>query len=76
MSKNLFEEIQSRIQRDIAHYGGRLPERVALAWSGYLAALIEWNLISVSENDQLIGLLPPIDNDPAIAILLGRQDEF
>jgi hypothetical protein len=72
--KPYFDEIQSRIQRDVAYYNGKLPERFALVWNGYLAALIEWGLISVSEHEQLLKLLPHIDDDPAVAILLGRSD--
>ena len=71
-----FEELQNRIVRDVDHYDGELPERFALVWNGYLAALIEWGFISVSEHEQLLKLLPPIDDNPAVTILLGRSDEY
>jgi hypothetical protein len=73
--KPSFDEIQRRIQRDIVHYHGKLPERFALVWYGYLAAIIEWGLISVYEHEQLLKLLPPIEDNPAVTILLGRSDE-
>lgn len=74
--KPTVEELRKRIKRDIEHFGGRLPERVALAWSGYLAALIEWGLVSVPDFDDLSRLVPHIEDDPAVAILLGRpRDE-
>jgi hypothetical protein len=69
-----FQELRGRIQRDLEHFGGKLPERVAISWSGYLAALIEWGMISVADHKQLCALLPHIDDNPAVAILLGRED--
>jgi hypothetical protein len=71
--KPSFDETKDRIDADSAHYGGTLPERAAIAWYGYLAALIEWGLISPSEHKRLTELLPPVDNNPASAILLGRE---
>ena len=67
------DEIKNRIWKDIDFYNGALPERVALSWSGYLAALIEWGLISPKEHDSLSDILPSIQNNPAIHILLGRE---
>lgn len=69
------EEIRSRIMRETGHFGGVMPERTALAWDGYLAALVEWGLISVSEHAQLCDLLPKIEDNPVLRILLGREDE-
>lgn len=40
-------------------------------WSGYLAALIEWGMISPDEHQQLLSILPAVDNCPSVAILLG-----
>jgi hypothetical protein len=69
-----FEELRDRIQEEFSHFGGNLPERTALAWDGYLAALIEWGLISVTDHDRLCKMLPPIEDSPVIAILLGRSE--
>jgi hypothetical protein len=68
-------EMRTRILREIRHYRGNLPERVAIAWDGYLAALIEWDLISVKDHSELVDLLPDIENNPIIDILLGRNSE-
>jgi hypothetical protein len=68
------DELRSRILRDTEHYGGKLPEKAAIAWSAYLAALIEWGLISPSQHQALCELLPKIEDDPALGILLGRPD--
>lgn len=68
------EELRNRIQRDLKHHTGSLPEKVAVAWSGYLAALIEWGLLSVAEHQSLCALLPKIEDDPAVGILLGKSD--
>jgi len=70
-----FAELENRIRRDIKHFGGNLPERNSIAWSGYLAALVEWGLISASEDERLVNLLPKVEDNPAVKILLGRPDE-
>jgi hypothetical protein len=67
------DELKARIDADVRHLGGVLPERNAIAWRGYLAALLEWNLISVALHDDLLRLLPPIDDDPVVDILRGRE---
>ncbi|MEA2758067.1 MAG: hypothetical protein QOH65_680 [Methylobacteriaceae bacterium] len=73
--KPTFEELRSRLGVDVAHYKGQLPERVALVWYGYIAALFEWSLISLPEYDQLIAMLPQIPENPVVPIFLGRGDE-
>lgn len=70
-----FEELKHRIQVDIDYLGGQLPEPNALVWYGYIAALIEWGLITVSEHDQLRDMLPDIPNNPVKSVLLGRSEE-
>jgi hypothetical protein len=67
-------ELHGRIQGDIEQYRGALPERVAIAWSGYLAALLEWDLVTVVDHDRLTSLLPPVDDNPVYHILVGRGD--
>lgn len=75
MEKPTKSELERRIGSDILHYKGDLPERVAIAWSGYIAALLEWGLLSVGEHDALHALLPAVGNDPVYDIMLGRNDE-
>jgi hypothetical protein len=66
-------EIANRIQADNQHFGGTMPEATAISWRGYLAALLEWNLIPVAAYDDLLTRVPPVKDDPAIAILTGRE---
>ncbi len=66
-------ELGERILADVRHFGRGLPERNAIAWRGYLAALLEWDVISVAHHDDLVRLLPTIVDDPVTDILLGRE---
>jgi hypothetical protein len=66
------EEMLQRIQRDIVSYSGVLPERVAIAWRGYLAGLIEWGILDVASHDRAVALLPEIKDDPVVDILRGK----
>jgi hypothetical protein len=73
-SKPSAEELRERIQADIRFYGGVLSERATLVWDGYLAALLEWGLISVSLHCELIDMYPRLENNPVDGILRGRGD--
>jgi hypothetical protein len=68
------DELDQRIAVDRKHFGGQLPERVAIAWRGYCAGLLEWGVIDVKHHDRLLQSLPDIENDPVRDILLGRED--
>jgi hypothetical protein len=72
-SNDMAGEIAYRIQADAKHFDGVLPEKYAIAWRGYLAALLEWNLISNLQYEALLDHIPPIEDDPAVAILRGRD---
>lgn len=74
-NKPTFVELSRRIRKDIRYYEGSLPERVAIAWSGYLSALLEWGLISVSDDEELHALLPKIEKNPVYDIMVGRPDD-
>jgi hypothetical protein len=67
-------ELAHRIRADLKHYSGSLPERVAIAWRGYLAAMLEWHLISPAGHDELLRNVPPIADDPVLDILRGRDE--
>ena len=67
-------ELRSRIERHLAITDPIARDRLAIAWSGYLAGLIEWGLLSVSEHAELCELIPPIEDDPSVQILLGTPD--
>jgi hypothetical protein len=66
-------ELTGRIRADESHFGGTLPERFAIAWRGYLAGLLEWGVIDPPTHTALSALVPPVDDDPATAILQGRD---
>ena len=66
-------EISLRIRADLTHFNGVMPERNTIAWRAYLAALLEWDVIGLEHYDGLVALLPTIGDDPAQAILLGRD---
>lgn len=71
MEKPTALELQERIERQMS-----LCEFGALdsaCWRGYLAALIEWNLLTPNEHRRLIDMLPELDADPSLPILLGRE---
>jgi hypothetical protein len=68
------EELEYRIKNDIKFFGGTMPERNAIAWASYLAALTEWSLLPAGDYWDLRELLPKIDDDPSIAILNGRDE--
>jgi hypothetical protein len=70
---DLSQELSDRIQADIDHFAGGLPERNAIAWRGYLAAMLEWNQISTADYEGLLSRLPPVEDDPSVAILRGRD---
>lgn len=71
--KDISAELLYRINADIEHFGGKMPEKTAIAWRGYLAAMLEWNLILPAQFDALTARIPSIDDDPAVAILRGRD---
>ena len=68
-------EIKSRIDADAKALGGNLPDRFALAWHGYLAALLEWQIIGIPQYDELYEILPEIDEpNPITTIFTGRGE--
>jgi hypothetical protein len=71
--RDIAAELTHRIHADVEHFGGTLPERTAIAWRGYLAAALEWNVITVEQYDSLLTHVPSVSDDPAIAILRGRD---
>lgn len=72
-SRDVVTELSYRIQADIDHFGGNMPEITAVSWRGYLAAMLEWNLIPVAAYDELLARIPAVKDDPAVAILMGRE---
>lgn len=75
MSNEDFEGLYIRIQEDVAFFQENMPEKNAIAWHGYLAGLLEWGVLSVSQFDRLLALLPPPVDDIVQTMLLGREND-
>lgn len=71
--ESIKNELTYRLEQDLNYFKQKMPREVAIAWRGYFAALLEWDVIDISTHDSLWDLLPDIDNDPVNAILLGRD---
>jgi hypothetical protein len=72
MAKKLtYLELDRRIREVVDANGGHLPAADAFAWAGYIAALLEWNLISPNDHAQLQDLLGPESASPILTITLG-----
>lgn len=65
-------ELEYRITAEHASHGGKMPPLAAAAWRGYLAGLIEWEIIVPDDYWELLHLVPELDPDPAKGILLGK----
>jgi hypothetical protein len=74
MEKPDMEEIRQRIERDRRSCGGHLPEIHVIAWRAYLSGLLEWGVLPIQDFDRLTASLPAVDDDPAVAILIGREE--
>jgi hypothetical protein len=74
MNRPELSSLKQRIELDRVSCGGRLPEVHAIAWRAYLAGLLEWGVIPIQDFDALTAALPLVDDDPASAILLGREE--
>jgi hypothetical protein len=66
-------ELEARIRADLVHFHQALPERHAIAWRAYLAALLEWQVLEVAAYDRLVTLLPEVPDDPTVQLMLGRD---
>lgn len=69
MEKPTFEELRLRLER--VRSKDDYDERDACCWQGYLAALLEWDLITPSDHRRLSTLVPVSGRDPSEAIFLG-----
>ena len=67
------DEVTHRIAEVTAHHGGRLPPDQAAAWSGYIAALLEWGLLTPDDHARLQDQLPPSAAMAVLPIFLGAE---
>ena len=72
-SQSAAEELTFRIRNDLAFFHGDMPESFAIAWRAYLAAIMEWNILGFADYERLLQMLPEVPEDPAVAILRGRE---
>ncbi|GEL97421.1 hypothetical protein [Cellulomonas terrae] len=75
MDQSTQDELAARINADESHFAGVLPREYVIAWRAYLAGLLEWGVLDVASHTTLVGRLPPVDDDPSVAILLGRDED-
>jgi len=68
----IVQELDSRLKEELGRSGSGFPEDRVIFWRAYLSGLLEWSVIYGGFR-QLIDLLPALEEDPAQAILLGRQ---
>ena len=69
--KPSFEEINERIRQVAEFHDGKLPVEHALIWEGYIAALVEWQLISIVEHERLLRVLGRTPREPGLTVFLG-----
>jgi hypothetical protein len=67
------EELRERITRHLKARGHAAT--VALIWRGYIAALLEWGLISPDVHGRLTELLPNVGSAELRDIFLGFPSE-
>lgn len=51
-----------------------MPPQSILFWKGFLAGCGQGNGITSADYWYLMGLLPPLDNDPSMDIMLGLDE--
>lgn len=77
LQQTQYDELKKRIKEhlDYCHDKSSL-EDTSIAWGGYIAALLEWDVISAEEHEKLNDLLPKLSrNDPVIQIFLGVDQD-
>jgi hypothetical protein len=67
-------ELRGRIGDSVRVYGEPLPREMAVAWHGYLAAALEWGLLSAAQHGELSGLLPAPPGDFIAHVFLGAEE--
>lgn len=72
MERPTLDELLSRVRTTCRR--DSLDRETIAAWYGYLAALLEWSLISVGDHAEVVAELPSLDPNPTVDILLGREE--
>ena len=66
-SQRILDNVRFRIQEQIDYFGGVLSERHAIAWGGFLAALLEEGILDYPHYIELTDMLPKIPEPNPIA---------
>ena len=64
-------EIRDRFAQCARRNGGIVSRDAGLVWDGYIAALLEWGLISPADHSELSALLPQVADNPVLGVFLG-----
>lgn len=72
-----FEGLSRRIRQDTEHFGGKLTMPFSVAWYGRLLGLHQCNVITDSEYEQLLAMLPVVEENPVkkVAEFMSRFAE-
>ena len=72
--KLVAKEIQSRIENQFRSSRTASSIRdISIAWDGYIAALLEWDLITPAQHLQLLESLPDVSDSPVCEIFIGSS---
>lgn len=66
-----FEGLYREIKQETKHFGGQLPPLYIVAWTGKLLGLHQCKVISDSEYERLLAMLPVLEDNP-----VKRVEEF
>lgn len=72
-------DLETRIVQHFRHIASDQERHEAtVAWHGYIAALGEWQMLSIQDADRLRDLLPPYDSEPnqITEIMLGHDEDI
>jgi hypothetical protein len=69
----LSEELKVKIPAQLANGHAEHRESLTLAWDGYLAALLEWTVITVRAHQELVASLLTVADNPVNNVFLGRD---
>lgn len=69
MAKPTKDELLTRMRKHLEHR--KNSDNCNLLWAGYLAACIEWGLLSPGDYDDASAILKPLAEDELREIFLG-----
>ena len=72
VTRPTLSHLQQRVHQSLVEHNGTLPKESALIWFGYLASLLELELLSAEDFITLLKLLPDYPDDPVVQRILGR----